>query len=121
MATVMATVGRVTCRKCGQECELTGCPCAYPKIEDTSRDAVCKRIKAALVKRSGKQWSVPGGRGTAYGWIRISAPKARLGCARLHQFDYQTWICGVCGRHKNQWDDDGPSMRRKWLIGCDAH
>ena len=34
-------------------------------------------IKAALQKRSGKAWSVTGGRGTAWGWIRIDAPPAR--------------------------------------------
>lgn len=43
-----------------------------------SRDEAIKAMKAGLQKRSGKTWSVTGGRGTAYGWIRISAPPKRL-------------------------------------------
>lgn len=42
----------------------------------TSRDDAIKRIRTALKNRSGKPWSVTGGRGTAWGWIRIqAAPK----------------------------------------------
>ncbi len=44
---------------------------------DTDRDATIRRIKTALKKRSGKTWSVTGGKGTAYGWISIDAPPAR--------------------------------------------
>lgn len=46
---------------------------------DTSldRNIVIKAIKANLQRRSGKQWSVTGGRGTAWGWIKIDAPPAR--------------------------------------------
>lgn len=42
---------------------------------DLSRAAVIKRIKQALKQRSGRQWSVTGGKGTAYGWIYIKAVK----------------------------------------------
>ena len=42
-----------------------------------TRDAVIVRIREALRRRSGKPWSVTGGRGTAYGWITIDAPPAR--------------------------------------------
>lgn len=38
----------------------------------------CKLIRKALKERSGKGWSVRHGSGTAYGWIRISAPPRRL-------------------------------------------
>jgi hypothetical protein len=41
------------------------------------RDETIKRIKAALKQRSGKIWSVTGGRGTAWGWITIDVPPAR--------------------------------------------
>jgi hypothetical protein len=41
------------------------------------RDQVIAEIKTALQKRSGKSWSVTGGRGTAYGWITIDAPPKR--------------------------------------------
>lgn len=43
------------------------------KVPQT-RDEVIKAIKAALERRSGKRWSVTGGRGTAYGWLRIDVP-----------------------------------------------
>lgn len=41
------------------------------------RDETIRRIRAALKRRSGRAWSVTGGRGTAWGWIRIDAPPAR--------------------------------------------
>jgi hypothetical protein len=43
------------------------------------RNETIAAIKASLKARSGKPWSVTGGRGTAYGWIRISAPPKRCG------------------------------------------
>ena len=42
----------------------------------TRADAI-KRIKAGLERRSGVKWSVTGGTGTAYGWLRIDAPPSR--------------------------------------------
>jgi hypothetical protein len=39
------------------------------------RDETIKTIKQALKQRTGRQWSVTGGRGTAYGWIEIRAIK----------------------------------------------
>lgn len=47
------------------------------EAEDKGRNEVIACIRTALRKRSGKAWSVTGGRGTAYGWITISAPPAR--------------------------------------------
>ena len=41
------------------------------------RNQTIKRIKTALERRSGKKWSVTGGRGTVWGWIKIDAPPAR--------------------------------------------
>jgi hypothetical protein len=41
------------------------------------RDEAIKRIRTALKARSGKTWSVTGGRGTAWGWITVQAPPAR--------------------------------------------
>lgn len=40
------------------------------------RDAV-RRIKTALREITGLAWSVHGGRGTAWGWITVEAPKSR--------------------------------------------
>ena len=45
-----------------------------------TRNDTIKAIKTALQRRSGKQWSVTGGRGTAWGWIRITAPPKRCTC-----------------------------------------
>jgi hypothetical protein len=41
------------------------------------RDETIRRIRIALCRRSGKTWSVTGGRGTGWGWITIDAPPAR--------------------------------------------
>lgn len=41
------------------------------------RDDTIRAIRAALKRRSGKSWSVTGGRGTAWGWITIDAPPRR--------------------------------------------
>lgn len=50
-------------------------------IDVADRDAVIATIRAELRRRSGKSWSVTGGRGTAWGWITIQAPPARRqGC-----------------------------------------
>jgi hypothetical protein len=42
-----------------------------------TRNETIRRIREALRERSGKAWSVTGGRGTAWGWITIMAPPAR--------------------------------------------
>lgn len=42
------------------------------------RNEAIAQIKSALKARSGKTWSVKGGTGTAWGWITVSAPPARL-------------------------------------------
>jgi hypothetical protein len=42
-----------------------------------SRDEAISLIRAGLKARSGKPWSVKGGRGTAWGWISVDAPPAR--------------------------------------------
>lgn len=45
--------------------------------QNITRDAAIAAIRSALKRRSGKTWSVKGGRGTAWGWIRIDAPPRR--------------------------------------------
>ena len=46
-----------------------------PDQDDASldRNDTILRVRKALKARSGKEWSVKGGRGTAWGWISISA------------------------------------------------
>ncbi len=38
------------------------------------RNEAIRRIRAALKRRTGKQWSVTGDRGTAWGWINVDVP-----------------------------------------------
>ena len=47
-----------------------------------TRDEAISAIRTALKRRSGKAWSVTGGRGTGWGWIKINAPPAR--CTARH-------------------------------------
>jgi hypothetical protein len=55
---------------------------------DLSRDETIRRIRVALRRRSGKAWSVTGGRGTAWGWIHIqSPPKRRVGFGYMTEAD----------------------------------
>lgn len=59
--------------------EILQFPTAKTKREYINRDEAIARIKAALKRRSGKPWSVTGGKGTAWGWITIDVPpKARI-------------------------------------------
>ncbi len=41
------------------------------------RNQIMKEMKKRLELRSGMKWSVRGGKGTAYGWLHISAPPSR--------------------------------------------
>lgn len=45
--------------------------------DELTRENLIKVIKDQLKKRSGKSWSVTGGKGTSYGWITIDVPPAR--------------------------------------------
>ena len=54
-------------------------PLAEPKPHGWTRDEAICAIRAALRERTGQPWSVTGGRGTAWGWITINAPKKRRG------------------------------------------
>ena len=41
------------------------------------RNEAIQEIRQALKRRSGKEWSVKGGRGTGWGWITIDVPPRR--------------------------------------------
>lgn len=43
----------------------------------SDRDEAIATIRAELRRRSGRTWSVTGGRGTSWGWLTITAPPAR--------------------------------------------
>lgn len=72
-----------------------------------ARDDAILEIKRALEKRSGKKWSVTGGRGTAWGWIQIDAPpKRRTWSHRLKDGsvadipeNYEAYDSGESGRN----------------------
>ncbi len=49
-----------------------------PEEDVTDRATFIRVVRRDLQRRSGLQWSVKGGRGTAYGWVTISAPPSRL-------------------------------------------
>lgn len=50
---------------------------------DFTRDEAITAIRAALRERTGRPWTVTGGRGTGWGWITLHAPPKRRG-----RFDY---------------------------------
>lgn len=49
----------------------------YPVLKE-GRSAVTKKMRQLLRQRSGKTWSVKGGRGTGWGWLTIDAPPSRI-------------------------------------------
>ena len=53
------------------------CEARFFKGGKMDRNETIKRIRTALKKRSGKAWSVTGGRGTAWGWLTITSPPKR--------------------------------------------
>ena len=60
------------------------------------KEAVAE-IRAGLRSRSARTWSVRHGRGTAYGWITISAPPSRLGrYDEMHRGDCES-LAGLLG------------------------
>jgi len=67
---------------------------------EMDRDEFIKTIKANLQKRSGKVWSVTGGKGTAWGWVKITAPPAR--CTWGHRPKEGMGECPPPG--KEYWD-----------------
>ena len=64
------------------------------------RNETIARVRSALRKRSGKAWSVTGGRGTAWGWIEIESPPRR------RTFDFQGVDEGEPGHYMGHVDRD---------------
>jgi hypothetical protein len=76
------------------------------------RDDAIKLIREALKKRSGKAWSVTGGRGTGWGWITIAAPPARrvghklnpeYGDVNVHRTDVPMYVDNVDAPKEERW------------------
>jgi hypothetical protein len=57
---------------------LTLVPAIAESPVSTERDDTIRLIRTELRRRSGKAWSVKGGRGSVWGWIYVTAPPARL-------------------------------------------
>lgn len=47
------------------------------KGKTMTRDEAIERIKTALKTKTGRAWSVRGGRGSAWAWITVTAPPKR--------------------------------------------
>ncbi len=58
----------------------------YPVLKE-GRSAVTRKMRQLLRKRSGKTWSVKGGRGTGWGWLTIAAPPSRMDNWRMTEED----------------------------------
>jgi hypothetical protein len=72
------------------------------------RNEAIKRIRAALKRRSGKAWSVTGGRGTSWGWIEINSPPARRGEFSYMSAEDRAELAALLG--KDSVHDQGESI-----------
>jgi len=96
---------------------------ARRKKKTMDRNETIKEIKTALKRRSGKIWSVTGGKGTAWGWINIDAPPARRTCHAVKKpgvttdnpEDYEHQDTGIPGG--SMLPDDRAELGR--LLGLD--
>ena len=70
------------------------------------KDAV-RRLKAALKEVTGQTWSVHGGKGTAYGWITVEAPKSRRVSVRANPRHTDEWETPDEPRHFEYQHDSG--------------
>jgi hypothetical protein len=52
-------------------------PAAAPAVDETDRNVTIGILRAELRRRTGRTWSVTGGKGTSWGWITVTAPPAR--------------------------------------------
>lgn len=72
----------------------------------TDRNEAIAAIRAALRRRTGRAWSVTGGRGTVWGWITVDAPpsratwgyRLRAGAVTDRPEDYEPFDTGEPGR-----------------------
>jgi hypothetical protein len=71
------------------------------------RDETIRVLRQALKIRSGRDWSVTGGRGTAWGWIKVNAPPRR------RRFDWNGY-----GEGSNMGAEDREMLGR--LLGQDG-
>lgn len=75
------------------------------------RDEAIAAIKKSLKERSGKSWSVTGGRGTGYGWIKIrSLPSKQIEFGYMTEED-RAELGALLGKTVHQQGENIPASR----------
>lgn len=91
------------------------------QVETLRATEVAKLMRAALRKRSGKDWSVKCGRGTGSGWIDIDSPPSRHEGWSMPQADREELkrLLGVDAvHHQGVSVPSSMAYRRVWLARC---
>lgn len=89
------------------------CTCPVP-----DRDETIAIIRTELKRRSGKAWSVTGGRGTVWGWITVTAPPARrdrFGAMSDADRVELSALLGTEVHHQGESIPAGSSYRREYI------
>lgn len=82
------------------------------------RNEAIREIKQALRARSDRTWSVRGGRGTSWGWIKVTAPPARLdqyGGMTDADRDELSRLLGKPVHHQGEMIPSGSVYRREYV------
>ena len=94
-------------------------------MRTTERDDAIRIIRSELKRRTGKAWSVTGGSGSVWGWIRITVPPAR----RIKSLENPAWHleheCSTPTLHAEECSDtapylDGPAQRNGTMPWADV-
>lgn len=88
------------------------------------RDAAIVAIRCALRRRSGRNWSVTGGRGTTWGWITITSPPSRRdehGCLTAEDAAELAALLGLPTVHfQGQAVRNGQAARREFVARAEG-
>lgn len=93
-----------------------------PRERDVSAQDAVRAIRAALHARSDRQWSVRNDRGTAYGWLTISAPPARLLGGAMSDDDRAelSRLLGVEVHHQGANVEPSQRSYREWIARAEG-
>lgn len=88
-------------------------------IYKEGRTAVTKKMRQLLRQRSGKNWSVRGGRGTGWGWLDISSPPSRQDNWRMTEEDRRE-LAALLGKDSVHCQGELVSPENWWpyLVAC---
>jgi hypothetical protein len=84
----------------------------YPTLK-AGRTEVTKKMRQLLRERSGKAWSVKGGRGTGWGWLTIAAPPSRMDNWRMTPED-QAELATLLGQERVHCQGESVSSDSWW-------